>query len=43
MDVRGRGDPLVLLHGPATTRAIWVHAAPLLAATRQVLTPDVPT
>lgn len=38
----GTGDPLVLIHGLATTRTIWRHAAPRLAAGRQVVTLDVP-
>jgi pimeloyl-ACP methyl ester carboxylesterase len=42
VDVIGRGDPLVLIHGLATTRTIWRHAAPRLAASRQVITLDVP-
>ncbi len=42
VDVVGSGDPLVLIHGLATTRSIWRHAAPLLAASRQVVTLDVP-
>jgi pimeloyl-ACP methyl ester carboxylesterase len=42
VDVTGRGDPLVLVHGLATTRSIWTHAAPLLAQDRQVVTIDVP-
>jgi pimeloyl-ACP methyl ester carboxylesterase len=42
VDVIGGGEPLVLVHGLATTRAIWVHAAPLLARERQVVTIDVP-
>jgi pimeloyl-ACP methyl ester carboxylesterase len=42
VDVSGRGDPLVLIHGLATTRSIWRHAAPRLAASRQVFTIDVP-
>lgn len=42
IDVRGRGEPLVLLHGLATTRAIWHRAAPQLARTRTVVTLDVP-
>jgi len=42
VDVMGRGDPLVLIHGLATTRTIWRHAAPRLAAGRQVVTLDVP-
>lgn len=41
--VSGRGDPLVLVHGLATTRSIWAHAAPLLVrAGRRVVTLDVP-
>jgi len=42
VDVMGTGDPLVLIHGLATTRTIWRHAAPRLAAGRQVVTLDVP-
>jgi pimeloyl-ACP methyl ester carboxylesterase len=42
VDITGRGAPLVLIHGLATTRSIWRHAAPRLAATRQVVTLDVP-
>ncbi len=42
VDVIGRGDPLVLIHGLATTRCIWRHAAPRLARSRQVVTLDVP-
>ena len=42
VDITGRGDPLVLIHGLATTRSIWRHAAPRLAATRAVVTLDVP-
>ena len=42
VDVVGSGDPLVLICGLATTRSIWRHAAPLLAASRQVVTLDVP-
>lgn len=42
VDVTGCGEPLVLIHGLATTRSIWRHAAPRLAATRQVVTLDVP-
>jgi len=42
VDIVGRGDPLVLVHGLATTRSIWLHATPRLAATRQVVTRDVP-
>lgn len=42
VNVIGRGAPLVLIHGLATTSSIWRHAAPRLAATRQVVTLDVP-
>src|SRR5436190_3361020 len=42
VDIVGDGDPLVLLHGLAPTRAIWVRTAPLLARTRCVVTLDVP-
>jgi pimeloyl-ACP methyl ester carboxylesterase len=31
LDDRGSGQPLVLVHGLATTRLIWRRAAPLLA------------
>ena len=41
-DISGRGEPLVLIHGLATTRSIWRDVAPRLAATRQVVTLDVP-
>ena len=42
VDIAGCGDPVVLLHGLATTRAIWVGAAPRLARTRRVVTLDIP-
>jgi len=42
VDVIGRGDPLVLIHGLATSRSIWRHVAPRLSDTRQVVTLDVP-
>lgn len=42
LDVAGRGEPLVLVHGLATTRAVWRLAVPLLARTRQVVAVDVP-
>jgi pimeloyl-ACP methyl ester carboxylesterase len=35
VDISGSGEPLVLIHGLATTRSIWRHVAPRLAATRQ--------
>lgn len=42
VEITGSGQPLVLIHGLATTRSIWRHAAPRLAATRLVITLDVP-
>jgi pimeloyl-ACP methyl ester carboxylesterase len=42
VDVTGRGEPLVLIHGLATTGSIWRHAAPRLARSRQVFVLDVP-
>jgi pimeloyl-ACP methyl ester carboxylesterase len=42
VDVTGSGESLVLIHGLATTRSIWRHVAPRLAATREVVTLDVP-
>lgn len=38
----GHGDPVVLVHGLATTRKIWGLVAPVLALTRRVVTLDVP-
>ncbi len=38
----GRGEPLVLLHDLATTRAIWGPVVPALASDRRVLTVDLP-
>ena len=39
----GDGDPLVLLHGVATSRLIWSHVTgPLAAGGRRVVTVDVP-
>jgi pyruvate dehydrogenase E2 component (dihydrolipoamide acetyltransferase) len=39
----GDGDPLVLLHGVATSRLIWRHViGPLAATGRRVVTVDVP-
>jgi len=40
--VAGRGETVVLIHGLATTAAIWRHTAPLLARRRRVATLDVP-
>lgn len=42
IDVRGRGEPLVLIHGLATTSSIWHQIVPRLAAARYVVTLDVP-
>ena len=42
IDARGHGEPLVLIHGLATTSSIWQQTAPRLAATRCVVTLDVP-
>ena len=42
VDDVGRGEPLVLIHGLATTRRIWEVVAPVLAARRRVVTLDVP-
>jgi pimeloyl-ACP methyl ester carboxylesterase len=38
----GEGDPLVLVHGLATTRHIWDMVTPELSRTRRVVTLDVP-
>jgi pimeloyl-ACP methyl ester carboxylesterase len=39
-EVHGRGEPLVLVHGLATTRVIWRRVLPLLQ--RRVIAIDVP-
>jgi pimeloyl-ACP methyl ester carboxylesterase len=41
-DVAGAGDPIVLVHGVGTSRVVWRHAVPLLAADRCVVAPDLP-
>ncbi len=41
-EVHGRGEPLVLVHGLATTRAIWRRVLPRLGARRRVIALDVP-
>jgi pimeloyl-ACP methyl ester carboxylesterase len=38
----GAGEPLVLIHGLATTREIWGRVVPALAASRRVVTLDLP-
>jgi len=42
VDVTGRGEPIVLVHGLATTGSIWRLVAPSLARSRSVATIDVP-
>jgi pimeloyl-ACP methyl ester carboxylesterase len=42
IDDSGQGEPLVLIHGLATTRQIWAQVVPSLALTRRVVTLDVP-
>ena len=42
VDERGQGDPLVLIHGLATTRWIWELVTPALAERRRVITLDLP-
>lgn len=42
VDDRGSGEPLVLIHGLATSRRIWDRVTPALAETRRVVTLDVP-
>lgn len=42
VDETGRGEPLVLIHGLATTREIWATVVPALARERRVVTLDVP-
>jgi pimeloyl-ACP methyl ester carboxylesterase len=39
---RGRGRPLVLVHGLGGCAANWVDVAPLLARKRRVLVPELP-
>jgi pimeloyl-ACP methyl ester carboxylesterase len=41
-DEHGSGDPLVLLHGVATSRGIWRRVIGPLARTRRVIAVDVP-
>lgn len=42
VDETGAGDPLVLIHGLATTRDIWSLVVPTLARQRRLITLDVP-
>jgi pimeloyl-ACP methyl ester carboxylesterase len=42
VDEYGDGEPLVLIHGLGTDRAVWSDAAPLLARRRRVLAIDLP-
>jgi pimeloyl-ACP methyl ester carboxylesterase len=42
VDEAGSGDPLVLIHGLATTREIWTAVTPQLSRTRRVITLDLP-
>jgi pimeloyl-ACP methyl ester carboxylesterase len=42
LDDTGDVDPLVLVHGLATTRLIWRRVVPLLARERRVIAIDVP-
>ncbi|MDA0182958.1 alpha/beta fold hydrolase [Solirubrobacter phytolaccae] len=41
-DTHGNGEPLVLVHGLATTRVIWRRVVPLLLSERSVVALDVP-
>lgn len=42
VDDTGSGEPLVLVHGVATTREIWTGIGPQLSRTRRVITLDLP-
>jgi pimeloyl-ACP methyl ester carboxylesterase len=42
LDDEGSGEPLVLMHGLATTRTIWRRAIPLLRGERRLVSLDVP-
>jgi pimeloyl-ACP methyl ester carboxylesterase len=41
-DERGEGEPLVLLHGVATSRLVWARVIDRLARERRVIAVDVP-
>lgn len=38
---QGKGTPLILIHGIPTSKLLWRHVLPALAATRRVLAPDL--
>jgi len=40
VEATGAGEPLVLIHGLATTGRIWSAVTPALARTRRVVTLD---
>ena len=42
VDDTGSGEPLVLVHGLATTREIWTGVRPQLSRSRRVVTLDLP-
>lgn len=42
VDRHGSGEPLLLVHGVGTTRAVWRHAIPHLARERLAITVDLP-
>src|ERR1700754_2204443 len=41
-EATGEGEPLVLIHGLATTRVIWSRVLPLLGRSRRLIAIDVP-
>jgi pimeloyl-ACP methyl ester carboxylesterase len=41
-DRSGAGEPLLLLHGTGSSRAVWSPVVPLLAREREVITLDLP-
>jgi pimeloyl-ACP methyl ester carboxylesterase len=42
LETAGAGDPLVLLHGVGTSRAVWHRAIPRLSAERRIVAVDMP-
>jgi pimeloyl-ACP methyl ester carboxylesterase len=40
-DVRGEGEPLVMLHGLGSSSQDWEHQVPVFAARYRVMTPDL--